>query len=648
MAQQAENSAVLDIEKMHYKISRNIYGHFSEHLGHCIYGGFWVGEDSNIPNVRGIRTDVVEAMKRIKAPVLRWPGGCFADEYHWKDGIGPRSQRPSMINTNWGGVTEDNSFGTHEFLDLCEQIGCSPYFSGNLGSGTVQELSQWVEYVNSDNISPMTELRKKNGREKSWSVPYWGIGNESWGCGGDMKPDFYSDLARRYGSFMKNFGETTLYKIAVGPNGNDYNWTEVVMSELGNSISGLALHYYTWNTGEHATDVTETSWYNTMHTTLMMEELVRRHSEIMNKYDPGKSVALVVDEWGMWHTVEPGTNPGFLYQQNTLRDALVAGINLNIFNNHCDRVKMAAIAQTVNVLQSVILTKDDKMILTPTYYVFDMYKVHQDAMMIPVTLETDSIVTDEGKIPALSISSSLDKDGKIHITLCNLSTTDDKNLNCSINSFAVKSASGQMLTSDKLNAHNTFDSLSNISIQPFDDFKTSGHSLEINVPKHSVVALEVVGDLNLESSKVDFSRLKPGLSYNYYVGDFQRLPDFYEMKPLLSGNINNVNYPKGTASNNFGLTFNGYIKIGIDGLYEFYLTSDDGSKLCIDNEDVVLNDGLHAMIEKSGALFLKNGYHKIDISFFQRGGGSGLKLMMKGPDDEKEEVNDDMLYHVEK
>jgi len=647
-AQTSTNSAALDLDKIHYKISRNIYGNFSEHLGHCIYGGFWVGENSKIPNVRGIRTDVVEAFKRIKLPVLRWPGGCFADEYHWMDGIGPKSERPTMINTNWGGVTEDNSFGTHEFLDLCMQIGCEPYFSGNLGSGTVRELSQWVEYVNSDNVSPMTELRKKNGREKSWDVKYWGIGNESWGCGGDMQPDFYSNVAKRYASFMKNFGDNTIDKIAVGPSGNDYNWTDVTMKNLGNSFWGLSLHYYTWENTIHATDVTQKSWYNTLSKTLFMEELIKKHSAIMNKYDPGKSVALVVDEWGTWYAVEPGTNPGFLYQQNTLRDALVAGINLNIFNNHCDRVKMAAIAQAVNVLQSVILTKDDKMVLTPTYYVFDMYKVHQDAMLIPLVLKTDSIKTDDGIIPALNASASLDKDGKMHLTICNLSTTDDENLTCNVNSFLMKSATGQILTSDKLNAHNTFEEPDNIGIKSFTDFKVSKDKLEINVPKHSVIAIEVLGDLNKKSDKVDFSKLKSGLSFNLYDGKFRRLPDFYELKPVKTGVVNNIVYPENIPSFNFGLTYNGYINIEKDGIYEFYLNSDDGSKLMIDNVDLIINDGTHGMVEKSESQFLKKGYHKIEVSFFQGTGGSGLELKMKGPAGKKKIIDDNLFYHIEK
>jgi alpha-L-arabinofuranosidase len=644
-SQVAMNGLTLDVSKAKYKISRNIYGHFSEHLGHCIYGGFWVGENSTIPNVRGIRTDVVEAMKEIKAPALRWPGGCFADEYHWKDGIGPRSSRPSMVNTNWGGVTEDNSFGTHEFLDLCQQIGCEPYITGNLGSGTVQEMSQWVEYVNSDNISPITEQRKKNGRDKSWGVAFWGIGNESWGCGGDMKPDYYSDLALRYGSFLKTYGKNRLKKIAVGPSDDNYDWTNVVMRQMGNSIWGLSLHYYTWCNDIHATDVTEQNWYSTMQKTLRMEELIDRHSAIMDLYDPGKSVGLVVDEWGAWYAVEQGTNPAFLFQQNTLRDALIAGINLNIFNNHCSRVKMAAVAQAVNVLQSVILTDGDKMVLTPTYDVFDLYKVHQDAVLIPSLLQSDSIVVQGRKIPLLSASSSLDKDGKIHITLCNLSTSKDEELSRDIKSFSVQSVTGQILTSEKLNADNTFENPNNVRIKSFSGFKSTDHAIDVTIPKHSVVALELKGISEVKAPIVDVSKLKQGLEFRYFEGAWQRLPDFSEMKPLRTGTVKNLVYPEGTPDLNFGLAYSGYLKIDADGLYDFFLTSDDGSKLTIDNDDVVLNDGLHAMVELPGTVYLKKGYHTISVSFFQAGGGSGLKLMMQAPGKEKVPVNDEMLYY---
>ncbi len=647
-AQEMGNVAAIDVGKAKYKISRNIYGHFSEHLGHCIYGGFWVGEDSRIANVRGIRSDVVAALKAINAPVLRWPGGCFADEYHWQDGIGPRAARTTMINTNWGGVTEDNSFGTHEFLDLCEQIGCAPYITGNLGSGTVHEMSQWVEYVNSDKFSPMTDLRKQNGREKSWGVPFWGLGNEAWGCGGNMKPEYYADLARQVSSFLKNYGDNRLKKIVVGPAGDDYNWTEVIMREMGNSIWGLSLHYYTWCSDENATAVTEESWYNTLIKTLKMEELVTKHAAIMDKYDPGKSVVLVVDEWGTWYAVEPGTNPGFLFQQNTLRDALVAGINLNIFNNHCNRVKMAAIAQAVNVLQAVILTQEDKMVLTPTYHVFDLYQVHQDAVMIPVTLQTDSITFKNSSLPALSMSASLAKNGKLHLTICNLNTSQDEKLTCNLASFNVQSAIGRILTAATLDAHNTFENPNQITIQPFNGFSHSSHRVEILLPRHSVVAIELAGVLEIAEAKVDLKSLQPGLTYNYYEGSWQRLPDFSELPSLRSGSTRNFSYPAGTATLNFGLVFTGYLKIGVDGIYEFFLTSDDGSKLTIDGEEVIVNDGLHALIEVAGSVFLTKGYHAIEVAFFQASGGSGLQLKMQQPGQDKAPLDDTLLYHLTK
>jgi alpha-N-arabinofuranosidase len=327
-----------------------------------------VGNDpeaaASVPNTRGIRNDVVAALRRIKIPNLRWPGGCFADEYHWKDGIGPRRDRPRMINTHWGGVIEDNSFGTHEFLDLCEQLSvpgcprCEPYICGNVGSGTVQELSQWVEYVNFGGVSPMADLRRKNGRADPWKVRFWGIGNENWGCGGNMTPEFYADNYRRYACYARTYGDARLYKIACGPSGGDYNWTRVLMEKTGGQLSGLALHHYTGGGGKgSATDFSEAEWFYTMQKACYTAELIAKHGAVMDEFDPERKVGLVVDEWGTWYTVEPGTNPGFLYQQNSLRDALVAGIHFNIFNNHAERVRMANIAQTINVLQSVILTE---------------------------------------------------------------------------------------------------------------------------------------------------------------------------------------------------------------------------------------------------------------------------------------------------
>jgi len=477
------------------KIRKEIYGHFSEHLGRCIYEGIYVGENSPIPNTNGMRNDVVEALKKIKVPVLRWPGGCFADEYHWRDGIGPKEKRKKMINTHWGGVVEDNSFGTHEFMELCRQLECEPYITGNLGSGTVEEMQSWVEYMTFDGISPMAELRRQNGLEKPWRLKYFGIGNENWGCGGNMRPEYYSDLYRRYQTYVRNFGDNKIYKIACGPNTDDYNWTEVVMQLAGKFMDGLSLHYYTvpgdtWENKGSATEFDEKTWYKTLKKTLFMDELITRHSEIMNKYDPDKRVGLVVDEWGTWYDVEPGTHPGFLFQQNTMRDALVAAINLNIFNKHSDRVVMANIAQMVNVLQSVILTEGANMILTPTYHVFDLYKEHQDAELIESTLTTDEVGVDEYRVPNLQHSVSMDGEGKIHITICNLSLTESRTIDTKITGKTVKTVSGRILRGE-MNAHNTFDNPERVKPVEFKDFSLEKDELKFTLPPVSVAALTV-------------------------------------------------------------------------------------------------------------------------------------------------------------
>lgn len=489
---------VLNADVKKGKINKNIYGHFSEHLGRCIYEGIWVGEESEIPNIKGYRTDVVEALKKLKVPVLRWPGGCFADEYHWMDGIGPREKRPCMINTHWGGVTENNHFGTAEFFEFCEMIGAEPYINGNLGSGTVQEMQQWVEYMTFDGISPMADLRKANGREEPWKLKYFGIGNENWGCGGNMRAEYYADLYKRYATYVRNFGENKIYKIACGPSGGDYRWTEVLMKEAGHMMNGLSLHYYTlpsgsWTTPSKgsATEFNEEEWFKTFKETLVMEELVTRHSTIMDKYDPEKKVGLIVDEWGAWCDVEPGTNPGFLYQQNTLRDALVAGINLNIFNNHCDRVQMANIAQMVNVLQAVILTEGDKMLLTPTYHVFDMYKVHQDAELLKVDFENIEYECNGEKIPGISVSSSMDKEGKIHISVCNLNHAQDAEIDIDVRGASVKSISGKVLTAEAINAYNTFENNNNVKIEVLKSVDLKGNHAGCKIPSKSVVMLEL-------------------------------------------------------------------------------------------------------------------------------------------------------------
>lgn len=486
---------VIDAGCKKSKINREIYGHFSEHLGRCIYEGIYVGEDSPIPNTNGMRNDVVEALKRIRIPVLRWPGGCFADEYHWMDGIGPKKSRKRMINTHWGGVVEDNSFGTHEFMELCRQLGCEPYITGNLGSGTVEEMQNWIEYMTFDGVSPMTELRKQNGREEPWKLKYFGIGNENWGCGGNMRPEFYADMYRRYQTYARNFGDNKLYKIACGAPGDDYNWTDVVMKLAGKYMDGISLHHYTlpndsWDHKGSALGFDEKAWYKTLRKTLYMEELVTRHSEVMDRYDPDKKVGLLVDEWGTWYDVEPGTNPGFLYQQNTMRDALVAGINLNIFNKHSDRVVMSNIAQIVNVLQAVIHTEGASMLLTPTYHVFDLYKEHQGADLLESSLTTGETVMEDERVPNLHESVSMDSEGKIHITICNLSLSDSRTVHAEIRGKDVKAVAGRVLAGEK-DAHNTFEEPERVKPADFKAFTIVPGGLEFTIPPSSVLALRV-------------------------------------------------------------------------------------------------------------------------------------------------------------
>ena len=486
------HSVTLNPNRSNGVISRNLYGHFSEHLGRCIYNGIFVGKNSPIPNVNGMRTDVVEALRHIRIPVLRWPGGCFADEYHWRDGIGPKEQRKRMVNTNWGYVVEDNSFGTHEFLELCRQLGCAPYINANVGSGTVREMAEWVEYLNSDGDSSVVLERIANGRSTPWGVRFWGVGNESWGCGGNMRPEYYADEFRRYQTYCRNYGEHTLYRIACGPNTDDYRWTEVLMQRAKPYMDALTLHYYTttgpdWESKGKATEFTESEYYELLNQALRMNELVEGHSRIMDRYDPEKRVGLIVDEWGSWHQVEPGTNPGFLYQQNTMRDALVAAIHLNIFNRHCDRVVMANIAQTVNVLQSVILTEGDRMALTPTYHVFDLYKEHQDAKSVDCFVETDEIGLENWRMPRLSASAS-EKDGSLLVTIANLSA--DASAPVRIRAPHSGTVSGKLLSAEA-HAYNDFDHSPVAPVELTGIDVSKPEEITVELPPCSVAALTV-------------------------------------------------------------------------------------------------------------------------------------------------------------
>jgi len=492
----AQNSIVVNADSAGPIISKNIYGHFAEHLGRCIYGGFYVGDTSKIPNTRGVRNDVVAALKKLKIPNLRWPGGCFADTYHWKDGVGPKAKRPKIVNVWWGGVTEDNSFGTHDFLNMCELLGTEPYLAGNVGSGTVQELADWVQYVNFAGESPMSTLRRENGRDKPWKVKLWGVGNEAWGCGGNMKPEYYADTYRKYSTFMSDWTNTGgLFKIASGANSADYNWTKVLMKNIpAHMLNGIALHHYSvieWNKKGPATDFSEQQYFATMQSALFMDSLIMKHTAIMDKYDPNKKIALVVDEWGGWYDVEKGTNPAFLYQQNTMRDAMIAGATLNIFNNHSDRVRMANLAQCINVLQSVILTDREKMILTPTYHVMEMYNVHQNATLLPVQIKSNDYVLDNKKLPAVSVSASKDSLGVIHISLVNIDAKKGQNISVNLKGVHHNSITGRILTSGKLQDFNSFENPGKIKPAVFNGANFSGNTLNVKLPPFSLVVLEV-------------------------------------------------------------------------------------------------------------------------------------------------------------
>jgi alpha-N-arabinofuranosidase len=497
------NRFVIQVDLVKGKINKNIYGHFAEHLGRCIYEGIWVGEDSTIPNVNGIRVDVLQALKNLNIPVLRWPGGCFADEYHWKDGIGSREQRKEMINTHWGGVIENNHFGTHEFLMLCEMLDCEPYINGNVGSGTVQEMQEWMEYMTFDGKSPMANLRRANGQEKAWKVKYFGIGNESWGCGGGMLPEYYADLYRRYQTYTRNYGDNMLYKIACGANVDDYNWTEVLMQRAlkhkynPSLMHGLSLHYYTVpkRGGERgpATGFNASEWFETIQKAFFMDELIIKHSTIMDKYDPEKKVGMIVDEWGTWYKVETGTHPRFLYQQNTIRDAMVAALSLHIFQDHCDRVQMANIAQTVNVLQAMILTEGEKMLLTPSYHVFEMLKVHQDANALQVNKHTQPYSLDDKTVDQVSVSASKNEDGLLNISLCNVSHKDSAEVEIELRGLksGVTAVQGRILTSETMDGHNTFMDTDRISPSVYNSYIVNSGMLKLSLPPMSVVVIAV-------------------------------------------------------------------------------------------------------------------------------------------------------------
>jgi len=489
-AQTVPVTVSIDTSKPGPVIERDVYGQFAEHLGRGIYEGVWVGEDSAIPNIRGYRTDVVEALRKIKVPSIRWPGGCFADEYDWRDGIGPRAQRPTRVNTHWGGVTENNAFGTHEFLDFVELVGAEAYVAGNMGSMDPLAMGQWVEYMTSDSQSSLANERRKNGRDKPWRIKYFGVGNESWGCGGNMRPEYSADLHRRYQTFVKAPREMGMKKVATGANVDDYNFTEVLMARAARQMDAISLHHYTfterWEVKGKATGFAEPQWASVMKNALRMDELVTKHSAIMDKYDPEKRVGLYVDEWGTWYDQEEGSTPGFLYQQNSLRDAHVAALTLNIFHRHTDRVKLAAIAQMVNVLQAMILTDKERMVLTPTYHLFDMYVPFQGATPYPATVSNVRYTSGGADLPMVDVSAARATDGALWVSLTNL----DPNRATRVTTNLSGSANGRILTAQAMDAHNTFDRPETVKPAAY-SAKSVGGRLSFDLPAKSIVVVKI-------------------------------------------------------------------------------------------------------------------------------------------------------------
>lgn len=495
----------VDVSKLGAKIDRNIFGQFAEHLGHGVYEGVWVGPDSKIPNTRGIRNDVVAALKALKVPNVRWPGGCFADEYHWRKGIGP--QRTVTLNPNWGGVIEPNTFGTHEFMDFLDQIGAEAYLSVNIGSGTPQEAAEWLEYLTTAQPTTLAKERAANGHPAPYKIAFLGIGNESWDCGGNMTPDYYLSQFKIYSRFVRNFNPSQqdkqqMLKIAVGPGGGDSRWTEwteAIMKAYQShtwswDMNGLSLHSYTvvkWPPSYASVGFGETEYAQILKSTLEMNDLVEKHSAIMDKYDPGKKVALVVDEWGGWYAPLPGSNPGFLVQQNSLRDAILAALNLNIFARHADRVRMANIAQMINVLQAMILTDEEKMVLTPTYYVYKMYVPFQDASFVPVTFDAGTYTHGDITLPRVDAIAAKDKAGKLWLGITNVDANQPAALEVSLAGTNAKAAAGETLTASKVDSVNRFDAPNTVVPKPVSAKAQDGKlTLELAPKSVTVIAVE--------------------------------------------------------------------------------------------------------------------------------------------------------------
>lgn len=459
-------------------ISPNIYGHFTEHLGGCIYDGIWVGENSKITNVGGIRKELIDNLKRLKPPMIRWPGGCFADSYNWRDGVGPRAERPKRTNF-WANTPylqnapdgpqkyEPNAFGTNEFAHFCKAVGAEPYFAANVRSLKAFDFYEWIEYCNSPaGTTSGAELRAKGGAREPFNVKYWGVGNESWGCGGGFTGDEYAVEFRRFVEWVPEFG-LDLHFIASGPNVADYAWTRTFFQKLTEkgkgplrNVFGTALHYYCGTTGNgESTSFDEAGWYELLHKATYMEQLVNNHWAIMGEVDTQHRVKLVVDEWGAWHHTDPSINPSYLWAYYpTLRDALVSGITLDIFNRHADKVTMASAAQLINNIHTSFLAVGDRFTVTPVFHVFEMYAPHQGGQAVRAEFSASpvSASTAGAKLSGLTGSCSV-KSKQAILTVVNPDLKNAQDTEIVMRGASIQSAKAIVLTASDMRAHNTLD-----------------------------------------------------------------------------------------------------------------------------------------------------------------------------------------------
>jgi alpha-L-arabinofuranosidase len=493
-------------------ISPDLYGHFTEHIGGVIYDGIWVGPDSKVPNQGGIRTALVEHMRRIKPSVVRWPGGCFADSYNWRDGVGPTANRPRRTNF-WNNTKflrdapdgpakyDPNQFGTNEFMHFCQLIGAQPYLATNLRSNTARDFYDWVEYCNAPaGQTTLSDQRAAAGDQKPFNVRFWGVGNESWGCGGNFTPEEYAMEFRRFTAWVPEYGAPLSF-IGSGPNGGDVDWTKRFFAKLGErdrnlvrSLYGWAMHYYCGTSGKgDAIDFTVNDWYDLLAKALHMESLINTHWKAMGEMDPEHHVKLVIDEWGAWHNQGTEIAPWHLFGQNsTMRDALVAGLTLDTFNRHADKIAMANVAQLINNLHSLFLAREDKFVATPNFHVFEMYAAHHNGQSVRTSFNAPELAVDSLKsrsLPGLAGSASL-RDKRLTLTVVNPHASEPRAATIQVRGAKPVSGTGQTLSSPDIHAHNSFDRPN--EVQPRDVIvKISGGQLTHEFPPASVTRLEL-------------------------------------------------------------------------------------------------------------------------------------------------------------